>query len=114
MDKLFVAGGRRVACLSAETGEELWRSKVPAAGGICQVHYLGTRLYVMGGGKISAVDPENGHVLWTNNLKGMGFQVYGLTGVDGNGQGLGSSGTAAQSAATAAMAVATMGAGAAV
>ena len=72
---LYVGTNGFVAALDPQTGEELWRTKLPR-GGASTVTLLikQTQLYAGCHGRVFCLDKRTGAVLWQNGLPKMGFQ----------------------------------------
>jgi outer membrane protein assembly factor BamB len=71
---LFVGTGRYVAGLHAQTGEELWRTRLPHGGSVIVSLLIGKAyLFVGHAGYLYALDKRLGSILWENGLPRMGF-----------------------------------------
>ena len=60
-----------VVALDAETGEEVWRTKLKGHS-FAGVFRDGAALYATASGEVFRLDPETGAVLWNAPLKGLG------------------------------------------
>jgi outer membrane protein assembly factor BamB len=94
---LYVGTNCFVAALDPQTGEELWRTKLPKCGGMGEpvaIVIKDGRLYVGSHGQVWCLDQRDGTVLWRNGLPKMGYHavLLAMEGADG--------GTAQDAAAT--------------
>jgi len=94
---LYIGTGRFVAALDAQSGEELWRTKLPHSGNGGPVTLLikGAHVFIGCHGRAYCLDKHTGGVLWQNGLPKMGFHavLLALEGADA-----GSCGSAASAA----------------
>jgi outer membrane protein assembly factor BamB len=75
MTPLYVGTNRHVAALDPQSGEELWRVKLPHGGTPIVAILIGDkRLFIGHAGYVYALDRQAGAVLWENGLPGMGFR----------------------------------------
>ena len=73
---LFIGTNRYVAALHTKTGDELWRTKLPHAGGcIVSLVLEKTGLYAGHAGHVYSIDPRMGSILWENGLPKMGYHA---------------------------------------
>lgn len=73
---LYVGTNRFVAALNPESGEELWRTKLPKCAGAGEpvtILIATDALYVGCYGQVYCLDPDTGSVLWRNGLPKMGY-----------------------------------------
>ncbi|MFT3826576.1 MAG: PQQ-binding-like beta-propeller repeat protein [Chitinophagaceae bacterium] len=83
-DILIIGCNGYVSAISANTGEELWRTKLREGilGGSrgCDVSVLidGDKIFAGCYGHIHALRASDGEILWSNNLKGMGYNEVSL------------------------------------
>ena len=68
-----------VVALDAETGEEVWRTKLKGYT-FAGVFRDGDALYATASGEVFRLDPETGAVLWNAPLKGLGTGLAVLVG----------------------------------
>jgi hypothetical protein len=76
-EMLFIAVSGKVLALDAETGTELWRTKLKSSGTVL-LHRDDTRLYASVSGEMFCLDPENGTTRWHNKLKGLGLGLVSM------------------------------------
>ncbi len=106
---LYLATKRHVAALLAETGEELWRTKLPHGDtlGVLSLLVKGDWIFAAGGGHVHGLWRETGEIIWSNDLPKLGYQsvILAMEGVDqSTSQASQAHWTAAQAAAAAAAA----------
>jgi len=83
-DLLIIGCNGYVSALLANTGEELWRSKLRdgilggSRGNDVSVLIDGNQVYAGCHGRIYALNAADGKVLWSNELKGIGFNEVAL------------------------------------
>jgi outer membrane protein assembly factor BamB len=71
---LYIGTSRYVAALHTQTGEELWRTKLPHSGSSIVSVLIGKAyLFVGHAGYVYALDKRLGSILWENGLPRMGF-----------------------------------------
>lgn len=78
-NRLFIGIGGNVVALDSATGQELWRTRLKAAG-VATVAVVGGALYGAAGGELCRLDPGTGTILWRNKLKGLGVGVVAFPG----------------------------------
>lgn len=111
---LYVGTKRHITALSAATGVEIWRAKLPQVqtGGVICVLVRGERIYAAASGHVYCLARSSGEILWENELPKLGYQpvILAMEGADTSVQSLTAQVTelarqAADGAAAAAVAV---------
>ena len=74
---LFIGAQGKVLAFDAETGGELWRSKLKGSGTVL-LHRDGEHLYASVSGELWCLDAANGAVRWHNKLKGLGLGIVSM------------------------------------
>ncbi|MBV1909965.1 MAG: PQQ-like beta-propeller repeat protein [Kangiellaceae bacterium] len=72
MDKLFLGISSHVVCLSKETGEQIWKTKLKSSS-ITNVYFEEDNVYAYSGGHLFCLRADNGAIIWKNTLKGFGY-----------------------------------------
>ncbi len=75
---LFVGTNGYVAALDPDSGQELWRTKLPKCGGHGEPVAMvikGSRLFAGANGKVWCLDKSDGSVCWMNGLPGTGYHT---------------------------------------
>ena len=77
---LFVGIKHHVVALDRDTGEERWRTKLPAGmtTDFVTLHRDDAYLYAASGGEVLCLDPRTGDARWHNKLKGLGYGIVSL------------------------------------
>lgn len=72
---LYVGTYRFVAALDAQTGDELWRTKLPkcSVGSLVALVIKGDRIYAGCGGQAYCLNKHTGELIWHNKLPKMSF-----------------------------------------
>lgn len=90
-EAVYVATNGFVISLSAASGEENWRVKLPKGTNANPVTLLlkGERLLVGGSGRVWCLDRRSGAVLWENGLPKTGFHavLLAMEGATGGADG---------------------------
>lgn len=76
-DILYVGASGKVLALDADTGSEIWRTKLKSSGTVL-LHRDATRLYASVSGELYCIDPSSGTVRWHDKLKGLGFGLVAM------------------------------------
>ena len=78
---LYVGTNRIVAALDPNTGEELWRTKLPngTIGSAPSIVIKGQYLYIGCYGYAYCLDKRSGEIIWENGLPKMGYHTVLLT-----------------------------------
>jgi outer membrane protein assembly factor BamB len=76
-DVVFVGASGKVMAVDADTGTEIWRTKLKASGTVV-LHRDAERLYATVAGELFCVDPSSGTIRWHNKLKGLGLGIVSL------------------------------------
>lgn len=72
---LYIATHRYVAAIDPQSGEELWRTKLPHAGySVPTILIKGAFLYVGHAGRVYCLNRRYGELIWENGLPRMGYQ----------------------------------------
>ena len=72
MDKLFLGISNHVVCLSKQSGEQLWQTKLKRST-ITNVYYESGCVYAYAGGHLFCINAADGNIVWENALKGLGY-----------------------------------------
>jgi outer membrane protein assembly factor BamB len=75
---LYVGTNRHVAALDPQTGEELWRTRLPKCSAIGEPVTMvikDGRLYVGSYGQVWCLDQRDGTLLWRNGLPKLGYHA---------------------------------------
>jgi outer membrane protein assembly factor BamB len=105
-DTLFAGTGRYVVAVRADSGTELWRTKLPSTmGNIVSLMLDGDRLFVGHAGRVYCLNAQTGTILWENGLPRTGHAAV-IMAVPGVTASIGVAIAAAQLAANAARAAA--------
>lgn len=72
MDKLFLGINNHVVCISKQSGQELWKTKVKSSS-ITNVYYEEGFIFAYSGGHLFCLNAQDGDIVWENPLKGMGY-----------------------------------------
>jgi outer membrane protein assembly factor BamB len=81
---LYIGVGSHVVAVQANSGEELWRTKLKTTSYVT-VYREGEQLFAGAGGELFCLDPSSGSILWRNKLKGLGLGVVSFVGTDVSG-----------------------------
>jgi outer membrane protein assembly factor BamB len=76
-DIIFIGIKHSVVALERATGREVWRTKLPSAGGFVTVLCDGRNIFAGSSGKMYGLD-LNGNLLWKNELSGLGYGLICL------------------------------------
>jgi outer membrane protein assembly factor BamB len=115
-DKVIFAGtGRHVIALRSETGEEIWRTKLPSGtSNIVSLLVAGNDVFAGHSGRVYCLDALSGAIKWQNGLPRTGYSAVILASAAGASSSAAIAATvAAQMAANAAAASAAAASGAA-
>lgn len=74
---LFIGAQGKVLALDAETGGELWRSKLKGSGTVLLLRDK-EQLYASVSGELWCLDVASGAVRWHNKLKGLGLGIVSM------------------------------------
>jgi outer membrane protein assembly factor BamB len=74
---LFIGVSGKVLALDADTGTEVWRTKLKTSGTVL-LHRNATRLFASVSGELFCLDPENGGTRWHSKLKGLGLGIVSM------------------------------------
>lgn len=74
---LFIGAQGHVLALDAETGGELWRSKLKGSGTVLLLRDK-EQIYASVSGELWCLDVANGAVRWHNKLKGLGLGIVSM------------------------------------
>jgi outer membrane protein assembly factor BamB len=74
---LFIGVSGKVVALDAETGTEIWRTKLKSTGTVL-LHRADTQLYASVSGELFCLDPQSGAMRWHNKLKGLGLGLVSM------------------------------------
>ncbi len=101
---IYAGTGRFVLALDAETGSELWRTRLPSSmSSIVSLMLDGPSLYVGHSGSIYRLSAQTGAIEWTNGLPRTGYNPV-MMAAAGVVSSMGAAIAAAQLAANAAAA----------
>jgi len=81
---LIVGSNGFVSAIAADSGNELWRTKLRdgimggSYGSIVSVLIDGDKIFAGCSGRLYCLDSLTGKILWNNDLKGMGYNVISL------------------------------------
>lgn len=71
---LFIGLAPRVIALDPASGEVVWATELPTAGGIvATIRVEGDRIYAGAAGEVTCLDAADGAIVWHNQLKGFGM-----------------------------------------
>lgn len=73
-DIIYIGIKDSVAAFERATGKELWRTRLPSAGGMVVILCDGQNIFAGSAGKFYCLDLE-GELLWKNDLPGLGFGI---------------------------------------
>lgn len=76
---LVIGVGSHVVGLNADTGDELWRTKLKSSSFVTVLHE-GNRVMAGAGGEVFCLDTRSGEILWHNKLKGLGLGTVAFSG----------------------------------
>ena len=99
-ERLYIGVGGHVVAVDANSGEEVWRTKLKGAMFVTVIERDG-RIFGGANGELFCLDADSGEIVWHNKLKGLGL---GLVSFSGTPQQASSAAAAAVAAATAAAA----------
>lgn len=74
---LFIGVSGKVLALDADTGTEVWRTKLKGSGTVL-LHRDDHRLYASVSGELFCLDPDNGGMRWHEKLKGLGLGLVSM------------------------------------
>lgn len=74
---LFIGVSGKVLALDADTGAEIWRTKLKGSGTVL-LHRDASRLYASVSGELFCLDAESGATRWHNKLKGLGMGLVSM------------------------------------
>lgn len=76
---IVIGVGSHVVALNADTGDELWRTKLKSSSFVTVMHE-GNRVMAGAGGEVFCLDARTGEILWHNKLKGLGLGTVAFSG----------------------------------
>lgn len=77
---VYVGTGRFVMALDSQSGEEIWRTKLPSSSSSVITLLLNKQQLFAGcSGRAYCLDPRTGSILWENGLPRTGFGVVLMT-----------------------------------
>lgn len=76
-DIIFLGISNSVVALDRSTGKEVWRTKLPSAGGFVTVLCDGRNIFAGSRGKFYCLD-MTGKLLWKNELPGLGYGIVSI------------------------------------
>lgn len=74
-EPLIIGIGGHVVALNADTGEELWRTKLKSFA-LVTIWLVGKHVYAGTSGELFCLEARTGSLLWQNNLKGLGLVSF--------------------------------------
>jgi outer membrane protein assembly factor BamB len=72
MDKLFLGINSHVVCLSKNSGEQQWKTKLKSSS-ITNVYFENNAVFAYSGGHLFCLNADDGTITWENPLKGLGY-----------------------------------------
>jgi outer membrane protein assembly factor BamB len=70
--------GRDLSCLDLESGNQIWKAKVPTACWEGTLLVVGDAVLLGGGGEFACVDAATGAARWHDKCSGMGMALVAL------------------------------------
>ncbi len=72
MSDLFIGIKGHAVCISKETGEEKWRTKLKSMANVTNICFDEDNVYAYTHGYLFCLNPKDGTILWENGLSGLG------------------------------------------
>jgi len=80
-EPLIIGIGGHAMALNADTGEELWRTKLKSSA-LVTIWLVGKHVYAGTSGELFCLEARTGSLLWQNNLKGLGLGLISFANGD--------------------------------
>jgi len=72
MSNLYIGIKGHAVCISKESGDEKWRTKLKSMASVTNICFDEKNVYAYASGYLFCLDPETGSIKWKNGLVGLG------------------------------------------